>query len=82
MPKAKTPKAPTPPRKNSRARKQPDLGKPLLTTSQVGAFLCCSRTLVMSLVAQGDLEALRIGTQLRITRESLDRYLAGKARVV
>lgn len=52
----------------------------LLTVGDVASELRVSRTTVHRLIRRGELRAHALGSQYRITREDLDRYLRG-ARV-
>lgn len=52
----------------------------LLTVGDVASELRVSRTTVHRLIRRGELRAHALGSQYRITRKDLDRYLRG-ARV-
>jgi excisionase family DNA binding protein len=52
-----------------------------MTVQEVAELLCVSRRTAYALVAAGEVPKIRVGGQLRISREALDDYLAhGVAR--
>lgn len=49
--------------------------EPLMTTREVMMYLRISRTKLWRLMQSGELEAYRVGGELRFRRESIDAYL-------
>jgi excisionase family DNA binding protein len=50
----------------------------VLKVKEVAAELRISRNLAYEIIQRGEIDALRIGQAIRVTREALDEYKAGQ----
>lgn len=55
------------------------LNHPFLTTRQAAALLSVVEGTIRSLIARGELRAIRVGREYRIAVEDLDAYVAAHA---
>lgn len=55
------------------------LNQPFLTTRQAAALLSVVEGTVRSMIARGELRAIRVGREYRIAVDDLDAYVASHA---
>ena len=56
-----------------------DFDQPLLTVSEVAHLMRVSKMTVYRLIKSGELAALRVGKNYRVTRRDISRYLDERA---